>query len=98
MARKKGSEPPCQDDGEPANYNEEMDLDCRHLLRTTACKLQACLNKNTYTPEKCEQHVRKLYECCRAMYEETNGKGESTACPVPRVVERWLKDHPESIT
>ena len=59
----------------------------------SACSLQACLNKNTYSPDKCEVHMRKLYECCRQMYRNTKGEGESTACPNERVVERWLKNH-----
>ncbi|KAH8110564.1 DUF1903-domain-containing protein [Phellopilus nigrolimitatus] len=58
-----------------------------------ACDLQVCLNKNTYSPEKCDAHVRRLYECCRAMYDATDGKGESTACPNRRVVKRWLENH-----
>ncbi|KAF8987011.1 hypothetical protein BDQ17DRAFT_1286100 [Cyathus striatus] len=59
-----------------------------------ACDLHSCLNKNTYKPERCDQHLRKLYECCQKFYEKTDGKGESTACPMPSVVTRWLKDHP----
>jgi hypothetical protein len=59
-----------------------------------ACDLQACLGKNTYDPSKCDAQLRKLYECCGSMYDRTNGKGESTACPIPSVVRRWLKSHP----
>ncbi|KAF6746326.1 hypothetical protein DFP72DRAFT_636861 [Ephemerocybe angulata] len=62
-----------------------------------ACALQTCLNKNTYKPEECNAHLRKLYECCSAFYAANGGKGESTACPMPSVVERWLKDHPRDI-
>ncbi|KAF8225278.1 hypothetical protein L208DRAFT_1408756 [Tricholoma matsutake] len=58
-----------------------------------ACGLQACLNKHTYTPEKCDNHLRKLYECCLQMYERSNGAEGSTACPLPNVVARWMKDH-----
>ncbi|KAI0074852.1 DUF1903-domain-containing protein [Panus rudis PR-1116 ss-1] len=58
-----------------------------------ACALQGCLSRNTYTPEKCDQYMRSLYECCAAMYDATNDKGESTACPIPRVVRRWLETH-----
>ncbi|KAF5374654.1 hypothetical protein D9615_009006 [Tricholomella constricta] len=61
-----------------------------------ACDLQACLTKNTYTPEKCDSHLRKLYECCQRMYDSEGGNGtasKSTACPMPSVVKRWLKDH-----
>ncbi|TFK33539.1 DUF1903-domain-containing protein [Crucibulum laeve] len=60
-----------------------------------ACDLQACLGKNTYKPERCDQHVRNLYKCCQKMYDATEGKGESTACPMPNVVQRWMKDHPQ---
>ncbi|KAH9922571.1 hypothetical protein B0H21DRAFT_662129, partial [Amylocystis lapponica] len=60
-----------------------------------ACTLQTCLNKNTYSPDKCDEHLRALYRCCRGMYEQTDGKGESTACPMPSVVQRWLKNHGE---
>ncbi|TDL22906.1 DUF1903-domain-containing protein [Rickenella mellea] len=58
-----------------------------------ACSLQTCLNKNTYSPDKCDQQLRQLYKCCRGMYEATNGKGESSACPSLSVVYRWLKNH-----
>ncbi|KAI0785765.1 hypothetical protein C8Q75DRAFT_722420, partial [Abortiporus biennis] len=61
-----------------------------------ACSLQTCLNKNTYTPDKCENYVRDLYRCCQKLYQDTNDKGESTACPMPSVVRRWLKNHEES--
>ena len=60
----------------------------------SACSLQACLNKNTYAPEKCDRQLRNLYECCQKMYDSTDGKGESTACPMPNVVKRWFKAHP----
>ncbi|KAK0505720.1 hypothetical protein EDD18DRAFT_1120441 [Armillaria luteobubalina] len=60
-----------------------------------ACDLQSCLNKNTYKPEICQRHLRELYFCCQKLYEQTNDTGESTACPLPRVVKRWIKDHPE---
>ncbi|KAF9047779.1 hypothetical protein BJ165DRAFT_1344652, partial [Panaeolus papilionaceus] len=60
-----------------------------------ACAMHACLNRYTYSPEKCEQQLRKLYECCQKMYDESGDKAESTACPFPRVVKRWMKDHPK---
>ncbi|THU90518.1 DUF1903-domain-containing protein [Dendrothele bispora CBS 962.96] len=60
-----------------------------------ACDLQSCLNKNTYKPEKCDAHLRNLYLCCQKMYQDSDGKAESTACPIPNVVSRWLKDHPK---
>ncbi|EIM80743.1 DUF1903-domain-containing protein [Stereum hirsutum FP-91666 SS1] len=61
-----------------------------------ACSLQTCLSRNTYNPSKCDSHVRKLYECCQMMYDSTDGKGESTACPIPSAVTRWFRNHPES--
>ncbi|KAH9965430.1 hypothetical protein BC827DRAFT_1126381, partial [Russula dissimulans] len=61
-----------------------------------ACALQACLSKNTYTQEKCAEYMRDLYECCRALYDTTEDRGESSACPMPSVVRRWLRAHPES--
>lgn len=61
-----------------------------------------CLGKNTYSPEKCESHLRELYECCRRMYDKREVEGGeelgSTACPAPRVVKRWLKEHPPAGT
>ncbi|KAL6305091.1 hypothetical protein BKA93DRAFT_731448 [Sparassis latifolia] len=63
-----------------------------------ACALQTCLNKNMYSPEKCDDHLRKLYKCCQAMYDDTDDKGESTACPMPNVVRKWLKNHGENIS
>ncbi|KIO22039.1 hypothetical protein M407DRAFT_121044 [Tulasnella calospora MUT 4182] len=60
-----------------------------------ACSLQGCLNRNTYTPDKCEAHVIALFKCCQTMYETASGDGKapgsSTACPKPSVVERRLK-------
>ncbi|KDQ56338.1 hypothetical protein JAAARDRAFT_132420, partial [Jaapia argillacea MUCL 33604] len=60
-----------------------------------ACELQSCLNKNTYKPDKCDKYMRNLYECCQALYEREGEKAESTACPMPGVVRRWLKNHPK---
>ncbi|RDB20775.1 Cx9C motif-containing protein 4, mitochondrial [Hypsizygus marmoreus] len=73
----------------------------QQACQAEACELQACLNKNTYAPEKCDDQLRKLYECCQRMYDSktgdaANGGNESTACPMPSVVKRWLKDHPAS--
>lgn len=64
------------------------------LIRCPACNLQTCLNKNTYSPEKCSKQMRELYTCCAKMYDTTNDQGESTACPMPSVTRRWLKSHP----
>ncbi|KAH8103488.1 hypothetical protein BXZ70DRAFT_889095, partial [Cristinia sonorae] len=61
-----------------------------------ACSLQACLNKNTYTPDKCNRQMRELYRCCQSFYETTEDKGDSTACPTPNIVRRWLKDHEQT--
>ncbi|KAH7929529.1 hypothetical protein BV22DRAFT_1002429 [Leucogyrophana mollusca] len=69
----------------------------------TACALQSCLSSNTYSPEKCDRHLRKLYLCCSEMYHNQSSPGdgvkttgnESSACPMPSVVGRWLKHHPE---
>jgi hypothetical protein len=60
-----------------------------------ACALQTCLNKNTYTPEKCDAPVRALYLCCARMYAAQGDGAESTACPMASVTRRWLKDHRE---
>ncbi|KAJ3974725.1 DUF1903-domain-containing protein [Lentinula raphanica] len=59
-----------------------------------ACDLQDCLGKNTYHPEKCDGVLRKLYECCQQLYKD-HPKSSSSACPMPNVVDRWLKDHPK---
>ncbi|KAF9041805.1 hypothetical protein BDZ89DRAFT_944548, partial [Hymenopellis radicata] len=59
-----------------------------------ACNLHDCLNKHTYSPDKCDHLLRELYLCCQQFYDQTNNQGESTACPMPRVVKRWLTDHP----
>ncbi|KAG2067880.1 hypothetical protein BDR04DRAFT_1211383 [Suillus decipiens] len=74
-----------------------------------ACALQACLSANTYSPERCHTHLKRLYQCCSKLYhdrtenngtEHVNGsqpsdqENISTACPMSSVVERWLKKHP----
>ncbi|KAH9975582.1 DUF1903-domain-containing protein [Lactifluus volemus] len=61
-----------------------------------ACALQGCLTRNTYSPEKCTENMRNLYRCCQLLYDATGDHGESTACPMPSVVRRWLKVHPEN--
>jgi len=61
-----------------------------------ACALQACLSKNTYAQDKCGEKMRSLYKCCRALYDATEDSGESSACPMPSVVRRWLQSHPEA--
>ncbi|KZV82882.1 DUF1903-domain-containing protein [Exidia glandulosa HHB12029] len=60
-----------------------------------ACDLQACLNKNTYNPERCDAQMFKLYECCAKMYDSKGKDAESTACPIESVTRRWLKNHPK---
>ncbi|KAF8157330.1 DUF1903-domain-containing protein [Mycena galopus ATCC 62051] len=62
--------------------------------QTEACALQTCLNKNTYKPEKCDERLRALYMCCQKMYNDQGSDANSTACPIPNVVKRWIKDHP----
>ncbi|KZP28499.1 DUF1903-domain-containing protein [Athelia psychrophila] len=64
--------------------------------QTEACSLQTCLGLNTYRPDKCDHQLRKLYLCCQNMYKKEGESAESTACPMPSVVHRWLKRHPES--
>ena len=68
------------------------------IIFILACALQTCLSRNTYAQEKCAEHLRNLYECCQALYDATaaEGSGESTACPTPSVVQRWLKRNHES--
>ncbi|EDR07833.1 uncharacterized protein LACBIDRAFT_298053 [Laccaria bicolor S238N-H82] len=66
-----------------------------NTCQTEACDLQSCLNRNTYAPEKCEKNLRSLYECCQRFYKLTEGRGESTSCPLPNVVQRWMRDHPK---
>ncbi|KAJ7579042.1 DUF1903-domain-containing protein [Mycena floridula] len=61
-----------------------------------ACSLHACLNKNTYKPEKCDSYVRELYECCQRMYEASGGQGDSTACPKKSTLDKWFKNHPKT--
>ena len=80
----------CQDEGE---RRRALQLSRKSFSFRIACSLQACLNKNTYSPDKFSEHLRRLYECCGRMYEQRSGKGESTACSNERVVKRWLKDH-----
>ncbi|KAJ6626714.1 hypothetical protein B0H10DRAFT_1998256 [Mycena sp. CBHHK59/15] len=63
--------------------------------QTEACALQTCLNKNTYKPEKCDERLRGLYMCCQKMHKDAGENAESTACPMPSVVKRWIKDHPK---
>ncbi|EEB97653.1 hypothetical protein MPER_02987, partial [Moniliophthora perniciosa FA553] len=41
---------------------------------------------------RCDEHLKKLYLCCQKMY-DNDGKAESTACPMPDIVKRWIKDH-----
>jgi len=79
----------------PANKRVRLPSDAsRHPNPSPACNLQACLNKNTYAPDKCEDLMRKLYQCCDGMY-ASNPDAESTACPMRSVTKRWLDRHPE---
>ncbi|KAF9237866.1 hypothetical protein BU15DRAFT_48192, partial [Melanogaster broomeanus] len=59
-----------------------------------ACALQTCLTRNTYTPDKCDEDLRRLYACCSEMYRREDGNVESTPCPMQSVVERWLQRNP----
>jgi Mature-T-Cell Proliferation I type len=60
-----------------------------------ACSLQTCLNKNTYSPEKCDNQVFALYECCQNLYKaQANGiQIDPTSCPQQSVIRRWMKRH-----
>ncbi|KAL6942537.1 hypothetical protein ACO0QE_003715 [Hanseniaspora vineae] len=35
-----------------------------------ACKIQDCLQKNSYSEDKCKKHIKKLYACCLGYYTE----------------------------
>ena len=102
----KPTDPPCQTEGEFIGLVQGDQVRKTRAMTTkltrshscvTACALQSCLGKNTYRPEKCDDYVRKLYKCCWEMYERTDGKGESTACPLQNVTRRWLKQHGEDV-
>ncbi|KAF8435151.1 hypothetical protein L210DRAFT_2551831 [Boletus edulis BED1] len=77
-------------------FAENAEKSCRsrpQQCQEQACSLQTCLSRNTYSPEKCNEYVRKLYLCCLDMY-STRGDANiavSTACPAMPVIERWLK-------
>ncbi|KAI0001033.1 hypothetical protein BJV77DRAFT_938856, partial [Russula vinacea] len=66
------------------------------VISFTACALQTCLSKNTYSQEKCAENLRNLYECCQALYDAIESRSESTACPAPSVVQAWLKAHSQN--
>ncbi|KAG2362412.1 hypothetical protein BDR07DRAFT_1028914 [Suillus spraguei] len=87
----------------------QMKQESSQSCQTEACALQACLSANTYSPERCHTHLKRLYQCCSKLYHDraqNNGTGHvngsqssdqesiSTACPMSSVVERWLKRHP----
>ena len=57
-----------------------------------ACALQKCLSRNTYSPDKCDEYVRKLYLCC------LNIQSESNVCPGKPVIDRWLKKNKTETT
>ncbi|KIJ51243.1 hypothetical protein M422DRAFT_158399, partial [Sphaerobolus stellatus SS14] len=59
-----------------------------------ACDLQACVNRNKYDPDRCEDLIRNLYACCSRMY-SNHPNAESPACPIPGAIQRWLDRHPE---
>jgi Mature-T-Cell Proliferation I type len=67
----------------------------RVTRRHPACSLQTCLNKNTYSPEKCDNHLFALYECCQNLYkaQATGIQIDTTSCPQQSVVQRWMKKH-----
>ena len=51
-----------------------------------ACKIQDCLQKNSYSEEKCKIDIQKLYECCLGYYTEKyalskNNSGENKSLP-----------------
>ncbi|KAG2136875.1 DUF1903-domain-containing protein [Suillus cothurnatus] len=83
-----------------------MKQEPRQSCQAEACALQSCLSANTYSPERCNAHLKRLYQCCSKLYhdnaennvkERVNGSDQesiSTACPMQMVVERWLKNHP----
>ena len=86
---------PCQTEGE--RVNDMRVYNTAHIVGIPkACALQACLSKNPYNPERCDNQLRALYLCCAQMYAGNEGKRETPSCPMPSVVERWLRSHPSS--
>ncbi|KIM30476.1 hypothetical protein M408DRAFT_328059 [Serendipita vermifera MAFF 305830] len=66
-------------------------LDCQ----AKACSLQTCLGKNTYSPEKCDDRVFALYQCCLQLY-QVRADGDpvnTTSCPQQSVIKRWMQKH-----
>ncbi|KAG1866984.1 hypothetical protein C8R48DRAFT_600040, partial [Suillus tomentosus] len=59
-----------------------------------ACALQTCISANTYSPEKCDAHLKRLYQCCSKLYQDRAESNGRESCPMQKVVERWLKSHP----
>lgn len=45
------------------------DLEDQSACHTQACRLQGCLQRNTYAPDKCEWAVHALWKCCGHFYQ-----------------------------
>ena len=59
-----------------------------------ACRIQSCLQKNTFQQDKCENLIDDLYRCCARFYRDgttTQSKGiQPDACPVSKTVDRRI--------
>lgn len=83
-------QPACQTQGKQGqNVSSVGEVKCNDDFPWAACNLQSCLNKNTYSPDKCDNIARAFYECCLAL------EKPSEACPDKKMCRRWLDKHVE---
>ncbi|KAI7962827.1 hypothetical protein MJO28_000921 [Puccinia striiformis f. sp. tritici] len=46
--------------------------------QSESCRLQGCLNRNTYSQEKCSHLLINLYQCCSELYQLDRKQNPST--------------------
>uniref|UniRef100_A0A060SXR7 Cx9C motif-containing protein 4, mitochondrial n=1 Tax=Blastobotrys adeninivorans TaxID=409370 RepID=A0A060SXR7_BLAAD len=57
-----------------------------------ACRIQDCIQKNNYDETKCTKLVDALYRCCDNYYKNNGHETKPTACPMPDILARKMKD------
>ena len=52
---------------------------------------QDCLTSNGYNEAKCQNAIKRLYECCEAFYERYGEEASTVSCPKPNLLKLKMK-------
>ena len=55
----------------------------------------ACLSKNSFQQDKCEEQVDALYACCDAFYQKNGDQAMNVNCPKASLLRLKMKQRSE---